>query len=141
MAVIAQPPPQPEEPAARKQGPFASFVVRDFRWLWIGTVTPGFGQRGQQIAHNYLVYLLTAFPLGLAYFIVLAVGASVGAALAVLVVGLGILLATLVAWRGMAAIERGVARALLGVQIARPPDRRGQRFCLNSCSLNFEEKT
>ena len=73
-----------------------------------------------------VVYLLVAFPLGLAYFVVLVVGVSIGAALALLVVGLGILLATLVAWRGMAAIERGVARALLGVQIPRPPDRRGQ---------------
>ena len=73
-----------------------------------------------------LVYLLAAFPLGLAYFIVLVVGVSIGAALAVLIVGLGILLAMLVAWRGMAAIERGAARVLLGVQIARPVDRRGQ---------------
>jgi signal transduction histidine kinase len=73
-----------------------------------------------------LVYLLAAFPLGLAYFIVLVVGVSIGAALAVVVVGLGILLAMLVAWRGMAAIERGIARVLLGVQIARPVDRRGQ---------------
>ena len=74
-----------------------------------------------------LVYLLAAFPLGLAYFVVLVVGVSVGAALAVVIVGLGILVAMLVAWRGMAAIERGVARVLLGVQIARPVDRRGQR--------------
>ena len=73
-----------------------------------------------------LVYLLAAFPLGLAYFVVLVVGVSIGAALAVLIVGLGILLAMLVAWRGMAAIERGAARVLLGVQIARPVDRRGQ---------------
>jgi signal transduction histidine kinase len=73
-----------------------------------------------------LAYLLAAFPLGLAYFIVLVVGISVGAALAILIVGLGILLATLAAWRGMAAIERGVARVLLGVSIARPADRRGR---------------
>jgi signal transduction histidine kinase len=72
-----------------------------------------------------LLYLLLAFPLGLAYFIVLVVGVSTGAALAVLVVGLGILLATLAAWRGMAAIERGVARAVLGVPIATPADQRG----------------
>jgi signal transduction histidine kinase len=69
-----------------------------------------------------LAYLLLAFPFGLAYFIVLVVGVSVGAALAVVIVGLGILLATLAAWRGMAAIERGLARAVLGVPIATPPD-------------------
>jgi len=70
-------------------------------------------------------YLLLAFPFGLAYFVVLVVGVSVGAALAVLVVGLAILLATLAASRGMAAIERGIARALLGVTISQPIDRRG----------------
>ena len=52
-----------------------------------------------------LLYLLAAFPLGLAYFVVLVVGLSVGAALAV-VIGLAILLATLAATRAMAAIER-----------------------------------
>jgi signal transduction histidine kinase len=72
-----------------------------------------------------LLYLLLAFPLGVAYFVVLVVGVTTGAALAVLVVGLGILLATLAAWRGMAAIERGMARAVLGVPIATPPDQRG----------------
>ncbi|HEX5620917.1 MAG TPA: sensor domain-containing protein [Solirubrobacteraceae bacterium] len=70
-------------------------------------------------------YLLIGFPLGLAYFITLVVGISVGIALAVLIVGLGILLATLAAWRAFAAIERGLARGLLGVPIPHPPsDRR-----------------
>jgi signal transduction histidine kinase len=73
-----------------------------------------------------LAYLLAAFPTGLAYFVVLVVGVSTGVALAVVVVGLLILVATLAAWRGMAAVERGIARALLGVTIAQPVDRRGQ---------------
>jgi signal transduction histidine kinase len=84
---------------------FAGVVLRPQTWLNVA-------------------YLLLAFPLGLGYFIVLVVGVTTGAALAVVVVGLGILLATLAAWRGMAAIERGVARSLLGVAIARPADRR-----------------
>jgi len=58
VATIA-PPTQPGEEAPRKQGPFASFVERDFRWLWVGTITVGFGQWGQQIGLNYLVYILT----------------------------------------------------------------------------------
>jgi signal transduction histidine kinase len=62
--------------------------------------------------------------MGLAYFIVLVVGISVGAALAILIVGIGILLATLAAWRAMAAVERGMARGLLGVPIPQPADRR-----------------
>jgi len=72
-----------------------------------------------------IVYLLLAFPTGLAYFIVLVVGVTVGASLAILIVGLAILLATLAAWRAMAALERGLARGLLGVPIAQPADRRG----------------
>ena len=71
-----------------------------------------------------LVYLLTALPLGVAYFVVLVAGVSIGVALAVILVGLLILLATLAATRGMAAVERGAARALLGVEIVPPADRR-----------------
>jgi signal transduction histidine kinase len=72
-----------------------------------------------------LAYLLLAFPTGLVYFIVLVVGVSTGVALAIVVVGLGILIVTLAAWRGMASIERSLARRLLGVAIPHPPDRRG----------------
>jgi signal transduction histidine kinase len=70
-------------------------------------------------------YVLLAFPTGLAYFIVLVVGISVGVALAVVIIGLGILAATLAAWRGMAGIERALARSLLGVPIPQPPERHG----------------
>jgi signal transduction histidine kinase len=69
-------------------------------------------------------YVLLAFPTGVAYFVVLVVGISVGVALAVVIVGLGILAATLAAWRGMAGIERALARSLLGVPIRQPPERR-----------------
>jgi signal transduction histidine kinase len=72
-----------------------------------------------------LVYLLLAFPTGLVYFVVLAVGVASGVALAVVIVGLAILLLTLTAWRFMAGVERGIARALLGVSIPQPADRRG----------------
>jgi signal transduction histidine kinase len=72
-----------------------------------------------------VVYLLLAFPTGLAYFIVLVVGITLGASLAILLIGLVILLATLAAWRAMAALERILARGLLGVPIAPMVDRRG----------------
>jgi signal transduction histidine kinase len=71
-----------------------------------------------------VAYLLVSFPTGLFYFIVLVVGIALGVSLAVIVVGLVILLAVLAAWRGFAAIERALARALLGVPIAQPVDRR-----------------
>jgi hypothetical protein len=72
-----------------------------------------------------LAYLLLAFPTGLVYFVVLVVGISSGVALAIVVVGLGILIVTLAAWRAMAAVERGLARRLLRVDILDPADRRG----------------
>jgi signal transduction histidine kinase len=72
-----------------------------------------------------LAYLLLAFPTGLAYFVVLVVGVSTGVALAIVVVGLGILIVTLAAWRAMASVERRLARRLLRVEILDPADRRG----------------
>lgn len=58
MAATA-PPAQPGDAPPQKPGPLISFRERDFRWLWIGTITIGFGQWGQQIGLNYLVYVLT----------------------------------------------------------------------------------
>ncbi|MCK9495860.1 MAG: MFS transporter [Dehalococcoidia bacterium] len=40
-------------------GPFVSLRDRDFRLLWYGTAFVGFGQWGQQIGLNWLVFLLT----------------------------------------------------------------------------------
>ncbi len=65
------------------------------------------------------LYLLIAFPLGLTYFFVLTAGMISGAFLSILVVGLLILLATIVAAWGFALFERELAIGLLGVNV--PP--------------------
>ena len=78
---------------------------------------------GRSQTWKNLAYLALAFPLGLAYVVVLSVGLSVGAGLAIVFVGLPILCATLAAWRGMASLERTLARSLLGVRIPMPPQR------------------
>jgi two-component system phosphate regulon sensor histidine kinase PhoR len=65
------------------------------------------------------LYLLTAFPLGLTYFLVLLLGGVVGALFTFVVVGLLILLAALVAAWGFALFERELAIGLLGADI--PP--------------------
>src|SRR5687767_14424628 len=67
-----------------------------------------------------VLYLALAFPLGLTWFICLTVGIALGAGLAVIGVGLLILVATMIAWRMMAALERLLARRLLGVAITEP---------------------
>ncbi|MCK9487105.1 MAG: MFS transporter [Dehalococcoidia bacterium] len=51
---------QPVEPGLPPVGgPFVSLRSRDFRLLWFSTVATGFGQWGQQIGLNWLVFLLT----------------------------------------------------------------------------------
>ena len=66
-----------------------------------------------------ILYLLLAFPLGLAYFIILVTGLSLGFSLAILWVGLLILALMVIAWWIMAAVERQLAIWLLREQI--PP--------------------
>lgn len=72
--------------------------------------------------YKNLLYLLLAFPLGMAYYIILMVGFTVGLGLSVLVVGLGILLATVIGLRYLASFERGLANTLLGTNIRKPDD-------------------
>lgn len=68
--------------------------------------------------YRNLLYLVLAFPLGLAYLLVLATGFSLGAGLAITVVGVPILLATLAAARLLANVEAELANRLLGVDAA-----------------------
>jgi two-component system, OmpR family, phosphate regulon sensor histidine kinase PhoR len=62
-------------------------------------------------------YLLLAFPLGTLYFVVIITGLSVGAGLAIVIVGFLILLGTLLAWLLFGRIERELAIHLLGAQV------------------------
>jgi hypothetical protein len=70
--------------------------------------------------YRNLVYLALAFPLGIAYFVALVTGFSLGAGLAVTLVGLPILLATFWLVRALSLVERRLATALLGVAIPDP---------------------
>jgi hypothetical protein len=67
---------------------------------------------------NYL-YLALSFPLGLAYFVFLVTGLSVGVGLVIIWVGIPILLLVLVGWWAMCVFERQLAVRLLRVDI--PP--------------------
>jgi len=70
--------------------------------------------------YRNLLYLVLAFPLGLTYFIFLAVGLSVGVGLAITIVGVPIVLAVLAIATGLGTIERKLTTLLLGIDI-RPP--------------------
>jgi hypothetical protein len=66
-----------------------------------------------------ILYLLLAFPLGLAYFIILVTGFSLGFGLAVIWIGLLILALMVAVWWIMAVVERQLAIWLLHEQV--PP--------------------
>src|SRR5215213_5686875 len=78
-------------------------------------------------SYRNLLYLVLALPLGTAYVVILVAGLSAGAGLAVIVVGIALLLATLFALRAMAAVERMLARRLLRIAI-HPPIEGGLHF-------------
>ena len=70
--------------------------------------------------YKRLVYLLLAFPLGMAYFVGFTTATSLGVGLAFTLVGIPLLVATLVATTGAAELEARLADALLGQETARP---------------------
>lgn len=70
--------------------------------------------------YKRLVYLLLAFPLGMAYFIAFTTASSLGVSLAFTLVGIPLLILTLVATTGAAKLEARLAEVLLGQETARP---------------------
>jgi signal transduction histidine kinase len=64
-----------------------------------------------------ILYLILTFPLGLLYFIVIVTGLSVGLSLAIVIVGFGILILTLLTLLLFARMERQLAIHLLGARI------------------------
>lgn len=65
-----------------------------------------------------LLYLALTFPLGLAYFVFLAVGLSLGVGLTIIWVGLPILALVFAAGWGAAKLERQMAIHLLGASVS-----------------------
>jgi len=68
-------------------------------------------------------YLLVAFPLGIFYFVFLVTGLSLGAGLAITLLGIPILVLVLTAAHGMGEFERILTNAMLDQDT--PPVRRG----------------
>ena len=75
---VAHPPPPTQTPT-RFGRTFEAFAIHDFCLLWSSTVLSGFGQWGQQISLNWLVYVLTgsAVQLGAVSFAAGLVGRAV----------------------------------------------------------------
>jgi len=72
--------------------------------------------------YRNLLYLLLAFPLGIAYYVLLMLGFTLGLVLSVLVVGLGVLIGTVIGLRFIESFERRLANTLLGTAIPAPDD-------------------
>jgi hypothetical protein len=64
-----------------------------------------------------LLYLWLAFPLGIAYFVLLVTGFSVGIGLTIIWIGLGILFVLMLAVWGLEGLERVLALGLLGASV------------------------
>lgn len=74
--------------------------------------------RGQ--TYRNVAYLALSFPLGLAYFIGVTTGLSMGVGLLVTVVGIPVLILTLVGATMIAGFEASLARWLLDLDVASP---------------------
>lgn len=74
-----------------------------------------------QTYRNFL-YLLVMFPLGVAYFVVLTVGAVLGLGLAVVLVGIPLLVGVILGSRYLSAFERELTNKLLKLDIQSPED-------------------
>jgi two-component system, OmpR family, phosphate regulon sensor histidine kinase PhoR len=64
-----------------------------------------------------LAYLITAFPLGLVYFLLFVVGISVGVSTAIIGIGLVLLAVVMLGWWGCAVFERELTMWWLNVRI------------------------
>lgn len=72
-------------------------------------------------------YLLVSLWVGLLWFLVLTVGMAMSLGLSVVWVGIPLFLATMLAWRGAAMLERRLLRISFGVRIADPYRARPER--------------
>ncbi|CCQ35691.1 uncharacterized protein Nmlp_1489 [Natronomonas moolapensis 8.8.11] len=67
-----------------------------------------------------LLYLLLAFPLGVTYFVFLAVGLSVGVGTSLLLVGVPVVVLTVVGVAFLGAVEARLTSGLLGIEAPLP---------------------
>ena len=79
-----------------------------------------FAPLAQGVTYTRALYLLLGLPLGIFYFVFLVTSLSVGVGLIIIWVGVVILFVSVLIWRGLGAVERGLAEALLGETIDPP---------------------
>ena len=70
-----------------------------------------------------LLYLVLSLPLGILYFVILVTGFSLGAGLAITLIGIPLLVAMIFITYIMGDLDRKMTSLMLGVQIAKPEAR------------------
>jgi signal transduction histidine kinase len=93
---------------------------REQRRLLRGRLGRGRFHRGWRQALADTAYILSGFALATAWWVLLVTLISLGAGMAVTLVGLPILAATMYLWTQIAETERWRARGLLGLEVASP---------------------
>lgn len=91
--------------------------------------------------HRQLCYLLLMFPLGVVYVNLVVAGLATGLGLAIVGVGIPILVLVLAAATGVAALERTLVRALLGVEISAAPVERKSGLWARTTQLVTDSRT
>lgn len=90
------------------------------------TRSPVFGVVTDAQTYKNLLYLLVRFPLGIAYFVVLVAGVTLGAVLAIFLVGFAILATVIAGATYAGSLETVLANQLLGTDISYEPHDPGE---------------
>ncbi|MBV9228561.1 MAG: sensor domain-containing protein, partial [Chloroflexi bacterium] len=86
---------------------------------------------------SVILYILLSFLLAQIYFVLVTVGLSVGLGTVILWIGLPLLIGTFAMIRGIGAIERSLAREMLGVSIAESRPQRSEQGIWRSGLANL----
>ena len=84
-------------------------------------VQPFFNVVARRNTYANIAYVWLAFPLGLAYFVLLTTGSALSIGLSLLWIGLVVMLALVLSIRGLGNFERLLSKWLLGEPVAMPP--------------------
>jgi Putative sensor len=83
-------------------------------------VQPFFNVVARRNTYANIAYVWLAFPLGIAYFVLLTTGSALSIGLSLLWIGLVVMLAFVLSIRGLGNFERLLAKWLLGEPVAMP---------------------
>lgn len=89
-------------------------------------IQPFFNVVTRRNTYTNIAYVWLAFPLGLAYFVLLTTGSALSIGLSLLWIGLVLMVALVLSIRGLGNFERLLAKSLLDEPVAMPSREAGQ---------------